>query len=289
MQLSEFIAEIKTSMKSYDSANLIDDISIQNWVIDELRRFGANIMELQDTIVSIKNSQGRLPNNYWHPRVIAKVEPYYCENLDGDIEDVRYSRALYDKIERSATWNTAGECESITEKKVTERIYIDRERVDLHYSSPMMLNVIKGVIQKKGEMACLNLKNTVKANCPYNVVVNNRTIQTNFKEGNVYVQYYGLLADEDGEIIIPETQHNRVKTYLEYYVKKRIIEDLIINNDDPNVARMLQYYSQESQNQFSLALTETKFESLNWQETKKKLRDQSKRKMLKFEQLFPRH
>ena len=40
MKFSEFLAEIKSSMKQYDSANLIYDVSVHNWVVDALKRFG---------------------------------------------------------------------------------------------------------------------------------------------------------------------------------------------------------------------------------------------------------
>jgi hypothetical protein len=287
MELSEFIAEIKTSMKSYDAANLIDEISIQNWVIDELKRFGANIMDLQDFVLHIKNGQARLPDNYWHLRIAARVYADRYKNLDGNDEDVRYSRALYDTVERGATWTPEGVCKEITEKTVTERIYINKDRVELHYSNPILLQVSKGVIQKKGDFNCINLSNSMAVKSPFTVVINNRTIQANFSEGVIYLQYYGLLADDDGNIIIPETQHNRLKTYLEYYVKYKILEDLMLNGDDRNVGSLMQLFDQKAKLHFENAMTEAKWESLNWKETSRKLKNQSKRKMRVFENMFP--
>ena len=57
MKFSEFLAEIKSSMKQYDSANLIDDISVHNWVVDALKRFG-NLPTIQiEKVLEVKNKK----------------------------------------------------------------------------------------------------------------------------------------------------------------------------------------------------------------------------------------
>jgi hypothetical protein len=286
MKLSEFIAEIKTSMKSYDSANLIDEISIHNWVVDELKRFGSNIMELQEELIFVKNGKAKLPDNYWHLRFGARVYADRYKNLDGDDEEIKFSRELYDRIERGASWTAEGECKEITEKTVTEKVFVNNQRVELHYSRPEALTVIRGVKRKILDFECLNMSEKFRNKSPFTVSINNRTLQANFSEGTIYLQYYGLLT-EDEEIVIPETQHNRLKTYLEYHVKSKIIEDMILNNDDRNLVNMLQYFDGKARDQFDLAMTEAKFESLNWSETKKLMKNQNKRKMSVYENMFP--
>lgn len=285
MRLSEFIAEIKTSMKSYDSANLIDEISIHNWVIDELKRFGSNIMDLQEEVLFVKNGRTFLPDNYWHMRLAARVNITNFESLE-EGTDVRFSRELYDEIERSATWSTTGESGEVTEKTYTKVVNIDKKRVELNMNQPVLLNITRGVQRKRLDYECINLSEKFRNKSPFDTVINNRTMQLNFRNGVVYIQYYGLMS-EDGEIIIPETQHNRLKTYLEYYVKSRIIEDLIVNNDDPNKVNLLQYFDAKAKDQFDLAMTEAKFESLNWRETSKLMTNKNKRKMSTFENMFP--
>lgn len=285
MRLSEFIAEIRTSMKSYDAANLIDDISIQNWVIDELKRFGSNIMDLHPEVLFVRNGKATLPDNYWHLRLAARVKVTDF-NLDED-GDSSLSRNLYDTIERGATWSTTGETGEVTEKTYTTTVSIDRKRVELHYNSPTLLKISRGVVRKRLDFECVNLSDRMANQSPFEIIINNRTVQTNFKEGFIYIQYYGFLSDEDGEIIIPETQHNRLKTYLEYFVKMKLIEELALNSDDPNKVNLLQYFEGKARNEFSLAMTEAKFESLNWKETRKLMRNQNRRKMMPFENMFP--
>jgi hypothetical protein len=287
MKLSQFIAEIKTSMKSYDAANLIDEISINNWVIDELKRFGSNLMSLEEEIITVKNGKAKLPDNYWHPRVIARVYAERFENLDGEDEDVRFSRELYDRIERGAKWLPTGECLEVSEKTITEKVYVDQQRVELHYSRPILLNVTRGVTQRNLDYECINLSKRMNASREFEVVINNRTLQANFTEGVIYLQYYGLERDEDNEIIIPETQHNRLKVYLEYFVKSKILEDAILNNDDRSTVNLWQVFEQKAANHFDLAMTEAKMEGLNWRETRKLMKNQNKRKMKAYEGLFP--
>lgn len=286
MKLSEFIAEIRTSMKSYDAANLIDEISIHNWVIDELKRFGSNIMELQEDLIFVKNGKAKLPDNYWHLRLAARVNVTSFEHLDDKGNDVRFSRELYDTLEREATWETTEETGTVTEKTTSTIVTIDSKRVKAYHNSPTLLNITRGVARKKLEYECINLSDKFKTKNPFEAVINNRTLQANFAEGVIYLQYHGLMS-EDGEIVIPETQHNRLKTYLDYYVKSKIIEELILNNDDPNKVNLLQYFDGKARDQFDLAMTEAKFESLNWKETSKLMRNKNKRKMSVHENMFP--
>lgn len=286
MKLSEFIAEIKTSMKAYDAANLIDEISINNWVVSELKRFGSNLMDLQEGIISVKKGKSSLPEGYWHMRLAARVYAERYTNLDGDDEDVRFSRKMYDKIERGAKWLPSGECLEISEKTYTEIISIDDSRVELHYSQPILLNIVRGVEQKGLEFDCINLSKRMSAGEVFNISINNTTVQTNFSEGIIYLQYYGLRREE-GEIVIPETQHDRLKTYLEYFVKSKILEEAILNNDDRSTFNLWQAFEQKAQNHFDLAMTEAKFTGLKWRETRKLMRNQNKRKMQSYEGLFP--
>lgn len=66
-------------------------------------------------------------------------------------------------------------------------------------------------------------------------------IFTNFEEGNVYINYQGDMTDEKGNLMVPD--HPMINEYYEYALKKRILENLIMDN--VNVSAQFQIVTQE--------------------------------------------
>lgn len=66
-------------------------------------------------------------------------------------------------------------------------------------------------------------------------------IYTNFEEGNVYINYQGTLEDSEGNLMVPD--HPYLNEYYEYALKKRILENLVM--DGTNVTAQLQLVMQE--------------------------------------------
>lgn len=66
-------------------------------------------------------------------------------------------------------------------------------------------------------------------------------IYTNFEEGNVYINYQGTLEDSEGNLMVPD--HPYLNEYYEYALKKRILENLLM--DGSNVTAQLQLVMQE--------------------------------------------
>ena len=65
-------------------------------------------------------------------------------------------------------------------------------------------------------------------------------IHTDFKEGFIYIQYFSLPTNDDGEIEVPELSNNKLAEYLQYTLKRRALE-MIWMGEDENVANKVQY------------------------------------------------
>lgn len=61
-------------------------------------------------------------------------------------------------------------------------------------------------------------------------------IYTNFEDGNLYINYQGTLENDEGNLMVPD--HPYLNEYYEYGLKKRILENLIM--DGVNVGAQLQ-------------------------------------------------
>lgn len=71
--------------------------------------------------------------------------------------------------------------------------------------------------------------------------IENNFLITNFDNGKVYINYTGDMVDEDGNIMVPD--HEMINEYYEYALKKRILEDLVMNGE--NVGERYNIIAQE--------------------------------------------
>jgi hypothetical protein len=61
-------------------------------------------------------------------------------------------------------------------------------------------------------------------------------LYTTFETGKVYLNYQGSLEDNEGNLLVPD--HDMLNEYYEYALKKRILENLIMNDETVNPAKI---------------------------------------------------
>lgn len=62
-----------------------------------------------------------------------------------------------------------------------------------------------------------------------NAYIENKFLYTSFDEGTVYISYLGNMENEEGELIVLD--HEMINEYYVYSLKRRIIENLLINGE----------------------------------------------------------
>lgn len=78
-------------------------------------------------------------------------------------------------------------------------------------------------------------------NSPNTAWIKDNWIHTNFDCGKLYINYQGMLEDDEGNLLVPD--HDLLNEYYEYALKQRILENLIMN-DEPQAAAKLQLIEQ---------------------------------------------
>jgi hypothetical protein len=84
------------------------------------------------------------------------------------------------------------------------------------------------------------------------------TLYTNFNEGSVYMQFYGLPVDEEGRIDTVDSKNGHLETYIEYHLKRRAAEGLLGNNDAQGIQALYPVYKQEESTALRNASAELK-------------------------------
>ncbi len=86
---------------------------------------------------------------------------------------------------------------------------------------------------------------TIECDCPglytscnYEISIdNNGFLHSNFKNVKLYLNFQGMLEDNEGNLLVPD--HDMINEYYEYGLKSRILENLFMN-DTPNADKKLQ-------------------------------------------------
>jgi hypothetical protein len=261
MTLTEFIAELESAFPTY--AKDIDKITVKTDVIGRLKIFGNNIAELRETVLKVENSRAILPEDFKSLRLALKVESKGCNSKS---QNTTESYIYKERIENPAWYDEINQeyVTSCDSKIITEKITIGNENVEFYYDYEW-LSLVKGIKKDTISSECLNLHPSIRDAYKNEINITGNTINTNFREGKIYVQYYGL-PTEDGEIIIPEITTGDILQYIKQYVKVEIAEKLIANNLNPQgIAQLYPNWKAELPILKAAALREAKFFNFkNW-------------------------
>lgn len=288
MTRKEFIAELTTDLRQYDESNLIDYRSVKLWIKNKLKRFGNNIMIPSDKVLKVENGRATVPDDFWKLDLAVKCEPLGYSIEEGSKESLIMSTTYKVRVENEEEWNNQVENHIGKDyKKIVEKVVTTGgDVVNYYYKNPTILRLTKGMKKEDCYKTCKNLQDKFTHSSPWEINIVGNTIQTNFKVGYIYIQYLALPTDEEGELIIPETQHGHLQDYLMYHCKAKIMENLMGNGDEPNLINMYNLYSAKEREYLSLAMTETKFGGLthDWD---KKLKNEMRKNTLRYEDMFP--
>lgn len=264
VSISEFIAEIESDFSTYTKD--IDKVSIKYDVIEQLRKFGLNIAENYEIVLQVQNSKAQLPDNFKSLNLALKLSPQGCDT--SDLEDLYDSYIYKERIESPRYFDEVNQeyINPTCSKVVTEVIHYKNKNYKFYYDYEW-LSLAEGLNKTDLSADCLNLHPMIQGKYPYRISITNNTLNTNFSEGQIYLQYKSLPVDENGEVVIPEYTTGDILTYITQYVKIRIAEKLIVNNLNPiGIQQLYPVWKQEIGTLRQNAKKEARFHGLgtNW-------------------------
>jgi len=265
MLFNEFVADIKSSMEQYSSAGLINDSLIYDYLIQGMNEISILPTIRIEYIVNIKNNKGKLPDGFKSLYSALKCEPFVY-TVDNEEEKDKLIDIYHYKVReiKNQDWNFCDPCEiTETDSCVVEKIYLHNgTRANFYYRNlePVRLKLTQYVKRTQCDRDCINFSVTQS---PYEISINQKTLYTNFKEGNVFIVYNGYEEDEEGFIIIPETEENNLEKYLRAYVKKEIVFKMLENSDaNTNEQFLFQVYTSDMEKYRSRAIGEFKMKKV---------------------------
>jgi len=277
--LESIIAEIKSDFKSYYNSGLLDELSMQRWGVQALKMFGVDIMVLQDEVITVEGGRAELPENFFSLKAAYECTPIeYKVEKTPVLQKVRQWKETTERIKEFDSCDPC--CVTEHEKVITERYYNDDSVFEFKYKPSGLLKLTKHV--KKSEYAN-DCRNKYVKNSHKEISIRNNILYTNYDKGNIYIVFYGLDLDDEGDIVFTDSPKGVLSRYVEDYIKYKVVERLILNQDDTNLASMLSLLKQNQMESYRLAMTDVKFASLSL-DSFRKLRMANMRDLAIFEQ-----
>lgn len=295
MTINEIIAEIRSDYHRFDNMGAFDDVSMYRWAVEALKRFGALVTEKMEAMVEVNNTYAALPENFFSLYVAFRCEPVGydvvkpCDGLKD--EHVQASWMWTERAQRGFEWSSCDPCKvrgshNVVKESVSIKLPETDSTglVDYYYRTvPLSLG---GRFRKSNiHREC---RNRLVKDSPYEINIMGNTLQANFQEGDIYLQYYGIPVDDAGNMEIPDTPRSMLERYVSAYVTMQALEKVMINYPETGVANMFQYFVGQEMDLRGQALTDLKSGILS-REAMMKLKRANRRDMRRYELMMPNH
>ena len=287
MTRKQIIAEIKNKLKVYDQQGLLDDISLNNWMKENIKEFGGNIMNEYQTVLLVEKGKAKLPDNFWALKAAVKCEQegYVEEPAQKHIQN-RISYLEWTEIKDYYNYLDGRPClEDEDSKYITETLYFEtpNKSYKFYYKQPALLNLIPHTYAVRCDSNCPNL--IAKSEYDISIDENHNYLTTNFNDGFVWLWYKGLPCDDSGDLMIPETSKDKLKNYIIYFAIVRTLQDLLLSEDDTTgVMQKLSIFQPLMDEYFYAAKAESVNKGLQGWSTK--LINNNRRNTNKFERMY---
>lgn len=213
--LDQLVASVADDWPGYDTENLIDKSQLIKVVQKVNKQLGLRITTTKEKVLTFENWVANLPLD--------------LENLNFAVICGEYT-VNYELPQGVRTENVDVDCNTIcgpvfmTPLGDTYKVIVrDPEQGTITFSILKRVKIISSQYQEEeGDITGKFVGQFLKLN---------------IKSGNLYINYEGVLEDEDGKLLVLD--HPMVNDYYEYSLKERILENMLFNGED--VERKLSY------------------------------------------------
>ena len=243
-KFSSLMSSVKEDLKLYDENGLIKDDNYIKVIMKCNEKLGERIHQSRTCILRVSDYKADVPEDLW------KIENIY--GLSATHHFSTYHNGIFQGTHLAFHDNNQ-EVLPTGQERITYIGSLDLDTCDnesvgvskidypsinktfIKHAFPIQLtnDTLKG---------CVNYSPCKNWSSEYTVDLNNNTFNFSFDKGEVVLTYLGSFVDSDGDLVYPF--HPLLNDYYEYSVKKKILEDIMINSD-ADVINKLAYIEQK--------------------------------------------
>ncbi len=257
------LADARSDFKKYQLQGGIDPqelIKVAKRVNYDL---GLRLNQTKEVILEVEKGRVRLPNNFYtlnfmfmcgsyevktylpqgthvEERIVNAATPYQV--APPNVIDVCQDEPVVSPCDPCSQCNTPccdGPCQSCASPTISCSLNCKGETIQLVQTLKFETRVYSVLSPVK----LLQNAQDIDCDCP-NLYwdspltgwIKDGWLYLNFQTGKVYLNYQGMMEDDDGNILVPD--HDMLNEYYEYALKQRILENLIMNDEVVSQAKI---------------------------------------------------
>lgn len=247
-------SKVRRFLKSFDFAGLIDEGEFPTYVKEVLNNLGIGVFKEQRAILTVKDGKACLPGNFKFYQAAFK-----CEVDEFAWRDKQNSAHLQSSLsfERDVTQDfylDYNDCQiSCNEgsRSIIESINIKStvySKADATFNRIIPLNITKHIDRE----LLASEEVYLKEGGLYSISFDKNNVYTNFKEGIIYIEYFGLPINE-GELEYPDIHW--VEKAIEWYIIYQILLSFMFNSSVPDIMNKVQ----KAEIEYNNAISESKY------------------------------
>lgn len=244
---TSLLEDVRTDLKSLTTDGVIDPSQLIKVAMRVNYDLGMRIYMTKERVLTIEKGRVRLPDDFY----VMNFAMLCSEQTVSVISP--QGTNIQEVVPEYRPWIEANTCSDISntgEKACLTKCGNSYELIQVIGTQERTYKLLEPVSFKNSQFVdcdCPNL--TYRShNAAY---IKDGWIYINLDDGKLYINYQGTLEDDEGDLMVPD--HPMINEYYEYALKKRILENLIM--DGANVSNQLQLVMAEYRTARNYALT----------------------------------
>lgn len=249
-------SEVKRILKSYVAANLVDEGEFPVYAKHIIDMLKLGVYTENRAVVKIENNRGCLPSNYRSLYSAYKCTPSVEVVNKGNKSHLQSSSTSFniDITDSIIIDNCDCEVSCCSENsRVIESISIKncvQEGTNVSFSCFVPLRLSPNVYPSDCQDDCMNKFNT----SALEISIRDNILYANFTDDCVYIQYYGFPIDENGDLLILDSEP--LKKAIVWYIVYQILLTFWFDSSVPD----LQGKWQKAEMEYNRWFAEAKYE-----------------------------
>lgn len=242
------LEDVKIDLRTLTLENRIDPAQLIKVAMRVNYDLGLRINVTKETILEVEKGRVRLPEDFYVMNYALMLHQGYETIIPAqgtNVQDV------------TPTWRPWVEQNSCSNVSLPEQPVCFSKCNDNTYQIIQVVNQEKRAYRS---FVPVRFRNSKFVDCNWPDIFGSARDEAWIKDGwlyttvdhaSIYINYQGTFTDENGDLLIPD--HPMLNEYYEYAVKKRILENLVM--DGENVSAQYQLVAQEYRGARNNALT----------------------------------
>lgn len=247
-------ALVQEELKSYFDTGAVDGTLFPLWTNKCLQKLGKSSFPIGEALLCIDTFESKLPDDFHAIR-----EAWACTHHDStyQLPNSTYTQLLETHTRIDPQDYYCRSCEG-DPPDIIEAVYKTTQTVSFRVRKQYLLTPGNTYPACPQDLYCAN-HNSIAEN---SYDIRDNKFVTTFREGKVYIQYYSMQFDCQGQLV---PNDYRVKEYIEAFIKQKVFEQLRNQSTDEThtqIDRKYKEYMQLADEAYINATTENKKEDV---------------------------